>query len=53
MQVVRSFGNYTEDLHTISNGLLQNQIKTVAMESTEVYWKPLFEDLEQHGFNCC
>lgn len=53
IQVVRSFGNYTIDLHNICTWLSQNQIKTVAMESTGVYWIPLFEELEQRGFHCC
>lgn len=53
IQVVRSFGNYTIDLHNICDWLLQNRIKTVAMESTGVYWIPLFEELEHHGFHCC
>lgn len=53
IQVVRSFGNYTIDLHSICDWLLQHQIKTVAMESTGVYWIPLFEELEQQGFHCC
>ncbi len=51
-QLVRGFGNYTVDLHTISDWLTEHKIKTVAMESTGVYWIPLFEVLEQRGFEC-
>lgn len=51
-QLVRGFGNYTIDLHTIADWLAEHHIKTVAMESTGVYWIPLFELLEQRGFEC-
>jgi len=51
-QLVRSFGNYTADLHAIAAWLKEHQIETVAMESTGVYWIPLFETLEAAGFQC-
>lgn len=51
-QLVRGFGNYTVDLHAIADWLTEHCIKTVAMESTGVYWIPLFELLEQRGFEC-
>jgi transposase len=51
-QLVRGFGNYTVDLHAIANWLAEHKIRTVAMESTGVYWIPLFETLEQRGFEC-
>lgn len=51
-QLVRGFGNYTIDLQTIGDWLAEHKIKTVAMESTGVYWIPLFETLEQRGFAC-
>jgi transposase len=51
-QLVRGFGNYTVDLHAIADWLKEQKIKTVAMESTGVYWIPLFEVLEQKGFDC-
>ncbi len=51
-QLVRGFGNYTVDLHAIADWLTEHNIKTVAMESTGVYWIPLFEVLEQKGFDC-
>jgi transposase len=52
MQLVRSFGNYTADLQAIAGWLGENNIWTVAMESTGVYWIPLFEILEIHKFQC-
>lgn len=52
-QIVRAFGTYTTDLHDIAQWLLENGIQSVAMESTGVYWIPLFETLESHGFKCC
>lgn len=48
--VVRSFGTFTADLHALADWLQQCGIKTVAMESTGVYWIPVFEILEVRGF---
>ena len=42
--------NSYPDLHELCDWLDDNQIKTVAMESTGVYWIPLFEILQQRGF---
>ena len=50
---VRKFGCFTEDLHAIADWLIKCGIKTVAMESTSVYWIPLFEVLEAKGINVC
>lgn len=52
-QIVRSFGTYTPDLHAIADWLVENGIQTIAMESTGVYWIPLFEVLEKRGIHCC
>lgn len=51
-QIVKAFGNYTVDLQAIGKWLKEYGIKTVAMESTGVYWIPLFEELERQGFEC-
>src|SRR5689334_19392499 len=51
-QLVRSFGTYTVDLHAIGRWLQEHGVQTVAMESTGVYWIPLFEELERRGFHC-
>lgn len=48
---VRSFGTFTSDLYALANWLKQCKIDTVAMESTSVYWIPLFEILESKGFD--
>ena len=48
---VREFGTFTSDLHTIADWLKRCGVTTVAMESTGVYWIPLFELLEQRGFD--
>jgi transposase len=52
-QIVRLFGTYTADLHAIGRWLQEHNIRTVAMESTGVYWIPIFEYLELLGFQCC
>lgn len=47
---VRTFKSFTNDLHRLADWLEQVGITTVAMESTGVYWIPVFEILEQRGF---
>lgn len=42
---VRKFGVYTEDLKALSKFLLDNDITTVAMESTGDYWQNLYTEL--------
>jgi transposase len=49
-QPVREFRTFTADLHQLADLLRQCGIKTVAMESTGVYWIALYEILEQRGF---
>jgi len=50
-QDVRHFGTFTSDLYALADWLKQCQIDTIAMESTGVYWIPLFEILESKGFD--
>src|SRR4051794_6168349 len=47
---VRSFWTFTTDLHCLADWFAQCRVKTVAMESTGVYWIPLYEILDQRGF---
>jgi transposase len=49
-QPVRRFGCFTSDLYALCNWLKKCGIETVAMESTGVYWIPLFQILESQGF---
>jgi transposase len=46
---VRVFATFTSDLHALVAWLLACGIDTVAMESTGVFWIPIYELLEQHG----
>jgi transposase len=48
---VRTFGANTADLQEIAAWLKKCGVTTVAMESTGVYWIPLFEFLESEGFD--
>jgi transposase len=50
---VRIFGTYTADLHALADWLTAHHIRSVAAESTGVYWIPVFEVLEARGFECC
>jgi transposase len=47
---VREFGVFTRDLYAIADWLAACGVETVAMESTGVYWVPLYEVLEERGF---
>src|SRR5437762_10240823 len=47
---VRSFKSFTGDLHALADWLKSIGITTIAMESTGVYWIPVFEILEARGF---
>ncbi len=50
LQPVRRFAAFTEDLHQLADWLRQCGIETVVLESTGVYWIPVFEILEAAGF---
>ena len=47
---VRTFRTFTDDLHRLADWFAECGIRTVVMESTGVYWIPIFEILEQRGF---
>ena len=47
---VRSFGTFTTDLHRLVDWFTQCGVETVVMESTSVYWIPIFELLDARGF---
>jgi len=47
---VREFSSFTVDLNALADWLDACRVDTVAMESTGVYWIPLFELLESRGF---
>jgi len=46
---VREFGAMTDDLNAMADWLIACGVDTVALESTGVYWIPLYEVLEQRG----
>ena len=50
---VRVFDTFTEDLHAMARWLNACGVTTVAMESTGVYWIPLYDILEAHGIRPC
>lgn len=47
---VSEFGVCTDDLHQLAHHLQAHGVKTVALESTGFYWKPLFILLQDYGF---
>jgi transposase len=48
---IREFPCFTADLHHMADWLENCGIQTVAMESTGVYWIPVFQVLESRGFD--
>jgi transposase len=48
---VKSYGVYAEDLTTLTDWLIKNNITTVAMESTGAYWQNLFVELINKGLD--
>ncbi len=52
-QPIRCFGTFTEELHAPADWLTQCGGTSVAMESTGVYWIPLYQILETRGLEVC
>jgi transposase len=50
---VRKCETFTENLHQMADWLVRCGITTAAMESTGVYWIPVYDVLEQHGIKPC
>src|ERR1700720_641641 len=50
IEPVRSFGTFTTDLHRLGDWFTECGVETVVMESTSVYWIPIFELLDCRGF---
>src|SRR6201987_728187 len=50
---VRVFPTFTEDLECLVNWLIECGVTTAAMESTGVYWIPLYDLLEQRWIRPC
>jgi len=48
-ETVRRFATFTPDLEALADWLQECAVDTVAMESTGVYWIPIFELLERRG----
>jgi transposase len=46
---VRRFGCFTADLRKMAEWLVEKGVRSVALQSTGVYWMPVFEVLEEHG----
>lgn len=49
--VVKAFRTFTSDIHELADWLVVCGVKTIAMESTGVYWIPAYEILESRGFD--
>lgn len=47
---VRSFGTFTTDLQKLADWFAECGVNTVVMESTSVFWIPIFELLDARGF---
>ena len=51
-RLVRTFGTMTADLLALSDWLADLGVKQIALESTGVYWRPVFNILEEAGRSC-
>jgi len=49
-QPVQKFGCFTKDIQAMAKWLRKCNVKSIAMESTGVYWIPVFQILETEGF---
>lgn len=49
-ETVREFGTFTADLQSLVQWLKSRGVTTVAMESTGVYWIPVYDLLQRAGF---
>lgn len=45
-EMTKEFGAFTKDIEALRHWLLENKVSHIAMESTGVYWKPVFNILE-------
>ena len=52
-QPVRRFGTFTEDIQRMADWLERCGVTTVAMESTGIYWIPLYDILDSRGLQPC
>ena len=52
-QPIQVFSTFTADLEKMADWLIDCRITTVAMESTGVYWIPIYDVLEQRGIKPC
>src|ERR1700739_1111409 len=43
------FGCFTKDLREMARWLVEKGVRSIAMQSTGVYWMPVYEVLEQQG----
>lgn len=50
---IRVFPTFTSDLRRLADWLVQCGVETVAMESTSIYWIPLYDILEERGIEVC
>lgn len=48
---IREFKSFTSDLYALADWLKECNVQTIAMESTGVYWIPIYEILEEKGFD--
>ena len=48
---IKEFSSFTPDLYALADWLKECQVTSVVMESTGVYWIPLYEILESRGFD--
>ena len=51
-QELREFGTTTSEIKSLANWLTESGCEMIAMESTGVFWKPLYNFVRVNGFEC-
>ena len=50
---MRRFECFTADLYRLAAWLKKCKVKTIVMQSTGVYWIPLYDIMDEQGFEVC
>jgi transposase len=52
-KIIKTFETFTRDINELANWLKLHEVRHVAIESTGIYWKPIFNVFEDHAFDIC
>ncbi|MFI0478951.1 MAG: IS110 family transposase [Candidatus Rhabdochlamydia sp.] len=52
-KIIKTFLTFTQDIRELANWLKSHEIIHVSVESTGIYWKPIFNIFEEQNFDIC